>query len=130
MDHRLNRLNAKESLVWDMAYEKFCKTGIWDFGDEKMAKTIKVFGECKMDMKQILENVQANLDEAERYRRSDSTSENALASRYYTYAKGYLDAAQLLLTDEPVCFEHGRKKDLCGCGCGIHLCGLCPKEVK
>jgi len=43
MDHRLNRLNAKESLVWDKAYEEFCKTGVWNLGDEKMAQKMKVY---------------------------------------------------------------------------------------
>ena len=129
MDHRLNRLNKKESLVWDRAYEKFCKTGEWDFGEEKMAKTIKVFGEVEMDMKQILENVQANIEEGDRCRCSGSPKK-ILADRYYGYAKSYLEAAQLLLTDEPVCFEHGRKKVLCNCGCGIHLCGFCDTEAR
>lgn len=38
MDHRLNRLNAKESLEWDEAYKRFCETGVWEEPNESLPR--------------------------------------------------------------------------------------------
>lgn len=130
MCQHLNRLNKADAIKWDVAYVEFCKTRAWNLWGGQMAnKTIKVFGEVEMDMKRILENVRANLNEAEQYRISSSPAENSQSGRYYGYAMDYLNAAELLVSGGPVCFEHGRMKVLCECGCKKYLCGFCTTEA-